>query len=533
MIVEPVPLLEEGVPWKRLDSIGERMAARARDGFDRVTREAAGIGSRGAGVWRWIRFAATALLVLVLLGLVADLVRWQVGGIPAAHDLQTLRDYMLLLVELVVTFMVLGLLVAIVAWLFGGEPAVVSPFTNATPNDRMTAISDLLVGHLDRIAKVQRVCIVDIPGERLRTNPIRPKPETVDTSLANIGSINLGQATISIGQILITLKRLLPIRSRGTTISGSVQRYGRTVQLVATIQRRQGMDTIMVSGDSARDDGVIVTLVPELAYRIHHVLAGRRMEAGSWELLRCFTEARAAYIRYLQGSQPADLEQAVELTWRAHAMDCAYGRLFGLFYGLGTCFFRTRDYHQAKRLFHRALAIEPQNQQATIQLAKCHYTLGEDEHTLRLLREAVGQPRSHPTARYMLGLAYGTFGQPQLAVAELLEVSHQPRSLRSAAWVTIAALCLASGDRAGQRSALGHVAERDFHGDAYSRTCWLSAKEDGPRAVEAVREALCKRLMPPEYMRRDPDLHWVRHQRDVGELIELACHPNGATRIDS
>lgn len=529
---EPALLLGEGAPRERWGSISERMAARSRDLLGSVIRHADSIASRAAGVWRLIRFAATTIVVLVLLVLALLVMRQLAGmlvaGMPAAHDLQALRDYLIVLVEIVVAFIVLALLVAIVVWLCRSEPAVVSPFTNATPSDKLTAVSDLLVGHLDRIANVQRVCIMDIPGERLRTDPIRPHPETVDASLANVGSVNMGQATISIGQMLITLKRLWPIGGRGTTISGSVQRYGKTVQLVATIQRHKSTDTTMVSRDLADDDGVIVTMVPELAYRIHHMLAGRRMEAGTWELLQCFTEARAAYLRYIHGGQAEDLRQAVSLTWQAHSMDCMYGRLFGLFYGLGTCWFRVGDYHQAKELFHASLAIEPGRQQALIQLAKVHYTLGEDADALRLLRGALEGPASHPMARYMLGLAYATVGEPALAVDELLEVRHRPRSLRSAAWVTIAAVCLQSGDASGYRSALNHVAERDFDSDAYSRTCWLSVRQDRVKAIEGVREALCKRLMPPEYMRRDPDLHFARQHREFDELIGLTCCPAGS-----
>jgi len=528
---EPALSLGAGVPRERWGSISERMAARSRDRFDAVIRRAGSIASRAAGVWHVIRFAASTIVVLILLVLALLVMRQLAGmlvtGMPTAHDLQALRDYLVVLVEIVVAFIVLALLVAILAWLCRGEPAVVSPFISATARDKLTAVSDLLVGHLNRIANVQRVCIMDIPGERLRTDPIRPHPETVDASLANVGSVNMGQATISIGQILITLKRLWPIGGRGTTISGSLQRYGKTVQLVATIQRHKSTNTTMVSRDLADDDSVIVAMVAELAYRIHHMLAGRRMEAGTWEILQCFTEARAAYLRYIHGGQAADLRQAVSLTWQAHSMDCMYGRLFGLFYGLGTCWFRAGDYRQAKELFHASLTIETGRQQALIQLSKVHYTLGEDADAMRLLQGAVEQPASHPMARYMLGLAYATVGKPALAVDELLKVRHRPRSLRSAAWVTIAAVCLRYSDACGYRSALDHVAESDFDSDAYSRTCWLSVRQDRVRAIDGVREALCKRLMPPEYMRRDPDLHFLRQYREFDELIGPACFPAG------
>jgi tetratricopeptide (TPR) repeat protein len=499
---------------------GERLAARARDQSGAVWRRVASVRAGALRLWRSVRFGvAVAALLLVVAMLIVGL-RDQAPGVPPLRIVQEWRDYTLLLVEAVVLLMVLGLLLVVVLWLLRTEPAVISPFANATTSAGLTAVSDLLAGHLDRISSVQNTPIADIPGERLRTDPVQPKPETVDTSLANVGSINVGHATISIGQVLIAVKRMLPARGRGTTITGSVQRYGSTLQIVATVQRGRLMNSVMVEGDAATpdDDGPILTLVPELAYRIHFALARDRMAAGTWQLLRSFTEARAAYQRYLNGGVVEDREQALSLTADAYALNCTYPRLFGLLYGLGTCFFGTGDYAMSIELFHTALAIEPHHPQALVQLARCHYALEQDDDVLRVLRQALDQPRSHPAARYMMGLAYGTIELRDKAIAELLRVPRRPRSLRSSAWVTIAGLRLQEGDVAGHERALGHVAGRDFADDPYSRACWLSVKQDHDGAIDALREAFWKRLMPVEYARRDPDLVFIRDRCSLEQL---------------
>jgi tetratricopeptide (TPR) repeat protein len=519
-----------GSQWSSLE---ERLAAGLRDRSGAVTRQAGLVASGAANLWRAIWMGVAAALLLFGLAVVAVSLWRGLVGVPSSHDLETLRDYMLLLVEAVVLLAALGLLSVVVLWLFHTDPAVISPFANATSIGSLTAVSDLLVGHLDRIGGIQRTPIGDIPGERLRSNPVQPRPETIDSSLANVGSINLGQASISIGQLLIALKRMLPVRGRGTTISGSVQQYGTSMQLVATVQRGRLMDTVMVHGEAADGDAPIPTLIPELAYRIHFALAGGRMEAGTWELLRCFTEARAAYQRYLNGGKGDDREMAVRLTWQAYAMDCTYLRLFGLLYGLGTSFFGTGDYPTATDMFRSSLVIAPRTPQALVQLARCHYALGEDDEARRVLEQALARPRSHPTARYMLGLLYGTIGQHERAIQELSHVRRRPRALRSSAWVTMAGLHLQAGDEDGHRHALRHVARRDFEADAYSRACWLSVTQDRDGAIDALREAFCKHLTPLEYALRDPDLHFVRDRCGLEKLRDLACHPNAHGLADA
>jgi tetratricopeptide (TPR) repeat protein len=502
---------------------GERLAAAVRGRSAGVARRMAGAASALGAVWRAAWMSVVAVLVLVAPTL-AGVALWRHAiAFPTQHELQVLRDYLLLVVEGLVLVLALGLLALVVAWLFHTEPAVITPFTNATTVPSLSAVSDLLVGHLDRISRIQRTTIADIPGERLRSDPVTPRPENVDSSLANVGSVNFGPASVSVGQLLIALKRLMPLRNRGTAISGSVQQYGRTFQLVATLQRGRLMDTVMATGEGADDPTPIPTAVPELAYRIHFALAGARMEAGSWQLLRSFTEGRAAFQRYLEGGRIEDRDAAVQHTYDAYAMDRTYPRLFGLMYGLGTSFFAAAEYTNALDMLHTALEITPRVPQALVQIARCHYALNQDAEARQVLGQALAKPPAHSTARYLLGLVYGTAGQHEQAIDELMQVRRRPRSLRSSAWVTIAGLRLQAGDAAGHRHALSHVAACDFDADPYARACWRSVSEDVDGATDALREAFGRRTVPLDYALRDPDLENVRRQLGALGLQDLAA----------
>jgi tetratricopeptide (TPR) repeat protein len=508
-------------------TVGERLAAAMRDRSGGMAGGVAAAASALSAAWRAAWTSLVALLVLVALGLAVVAFWRHTIGFPTQHELQVLRDYLLLVVQGLVLVAVLGLLALVLVWLFHTEAAVIAPFVNATTVPSLSAVSDLLVGHLDRISRIQSTPIADIPGERLRSDPVTPRPEIVDSSLANLGSVNFGPASVSIGQLLIALKRLMPIRNRGTAISGSVQQYGTMFQLVATVQRGRLMDTVMASGEGADDPTPIPTAVPELAYRIHFAIAGRRMEAGSWQLLRAFTEARAALQRYLEGGCVEDRNAAVQHTWDAYGMDCTYPRLFGLLYGLGTSFFAAGDYTNALDMLHTALEVTPGMPQALVQIARCHYALNQDDQARQVLGQALANPPVHSTARYLLGLLYGTAGQQEQAIDELMQVPRRPRSLRSSAWVTIAGLRLQSGDEPGHRHALSHVAGCDFDADPYARACWRSVALDVDGAMDALREAFGKRTVPLDYALRDPDLDNVRRRCGAEGLRELAARRFG------
>src|SRR5262249_27098366 len=161
---------------------------------------------------------------------------------------------------------------------------------------------------------------------------------------------------------------------------------------------------VMATSERADDPTPIATAVPELAYRIHFSLAGRRMEAGSWELLRAFTEGRAAFQRYVDGGRAEDRDAAVQHTWDAYGRDPTYRRLCGLLYGLGTSFFAVGQYPTALHLLQTALEVTPRTPQALVQIARCHYALHEDDQARQVLQQALARPPAHSTARYLSGL---------------------------------------------------------------------------------------------------------------------------------
>jgi tetratricopeptide (TPR) repeat protein len=225
------------------------------------------------------------------------------------------------------------------------------------------------------------------------------------------------------------------------------------------------------------------------------------------------------------------------MTHRAYDLDCTYVRLFGLFFHLGTAYFSWGDHECAGRQFETAQTIHARQPQVFVQQARSSFAQGRDCEALDILEKIPDRdPDWHPMKPYMRGVVLGAMGDHEKAIGALKSVPKRPRALRSAAWVTMAGLYDQLNKEESCAWALGHVAERDFGGDAYGRACWLSVRSRGQdqhvreHALECLREALANRLMPLSYARRDPDLRHLRVGDEFVGLAPLPCLDGGLRR---
>ena len=96
----------------------------------------------------------------------------------------------------------------------------------------------------------------------------KPSPTN---EIAEIGSIDMGGSSLSIGKLILSFKELA--RKNPSTITGSLQRYGSTVSMVAIWNDRKSQKKIIREArlTLARDKSVedlIPTLVNDLAFQI-------------------------------------------------------------------------------------------------------------------------------------------------------------------------------------------------------------------------------------------------------------------------
>jgi hypothetical protein len=80
--------------------------------------------------------------------------------------------------------------------------------------------------------------ITRIESERLIIPELSPTSENLTYTVSQLGPVGLGTTSIHIGPFMAILKTLWPKGDNGQVISGSLQRYGSVISLVACLEHK-------------------------------------------------------------------------------------------------------------------------------------------------------------------------------------------------------------------------------------------------------------------------------------------------------
>ncbi len=286
--------------------------------------------------------AHTLILVALLLGLLA----WVVG-IRSTGDLQKLMSdlssIMLSLMTISIVLLIFFFLSMFFIKMFKEEGIVILPFETSAAGDNKyngKAISDLLTAELHRIKKIRKyryeqlhpsgleketypklvpqteILYNSMPLTFFKSDPqtktlyynapldfpkLIPQTETLCYSLDKMGSVGIGSNTVSIGQLLIALKRICPGCNPGRVITGSMQTYGSVIRLVVCLEHHE-VYTWEVNRKIKEEDQVS-DLIRDLAFKIAYDLLKeedpRNTLANTWVGFKYFTEALYSYDQYM------------------------------------------------------------------------------------------------------------------------------------------------------------------------------------------------------------------------------------------
>jgi tetratricopeptide (TPR) repeat protein len=276
--------------------------------------------------------------------------------------LPNLRDVLFNIVEIIILCFLLGLIVLLFAWMSGliGMGIAVLPFhSDKDSKYDGGAIADLLIANLDRINRIhhlpQALPQTGIWGEHLRTEEVQLPEESVTSSLTNVGSIGITGSTISIGQLLITLKRLWPIGNPGITISGSLQKFGSEKRLVAHMGSHETRSWSISRSDGVEDP--IGGMITDLSFKIMKDLSPK-CSARTWEGLKYYTEALHSYWRYTTTGNINDLEYARHNCIEAANAEKTYISLCNLFYQIGLACWNESKWERSSEMFLKAIDLK-------------------------------------------------------------------------------------------------------------------------------------------------------------------------------
>ena len=358
---------------------------------------------------------AVAMVVAVLIWL--QVIRVQP---PYKGVLDNIRDVLLSALQIVGMTALLGIIIVICRWLSReGEGTVILPFDYPKTDTRCDgkAISDSLKTELLRIFQIHRQDIVSPPtrtfaarlkdffsnvpkqlpffqpedvllqtsfreasragigpsrsaiGEKPSISAkARPKDETrLNTSLvptgdnlnpnfADVATVGIGGTTVSVGRLLITIKQLWALRDPNFVISGSLQRFGSVVRLVAFREsKNKQIDTWEVSSTINKEDE-IPSVIKDLAFKIWQGIS--TSDANTWEGFKHFTEALDGYRQYTLNGRDEELEKVCTSCLLATNAEKNFKATFDLLYNVALAYFNKGEYGRAQALCHQAIAAK-------------------------------------------------------------------------------------------------------------------------------------------------------------------------------
>jgi hypothetical protein len=131
-------------------------------------------------------------------------------------SLNTISDITFNLLKIAAFLLILAFIIMLARRVFKKEEGlVIMPFeTSGNEQGKYNGklVSDLLIGELQRILKVHghKFEGIAVTTENLSIPVIVPKSETLDYSIADMGTIGDGSSSLSIGSLIVAFKRLCP-----------------------------------------------------------------------------------------------------------------------------------------------------------------------------------------------------------------------------------------------------------------------------------------------------------------------------------
>jgi tetratricopeptide (TPR) repeat protein len=241
---------------------------------------------------------------------------------------------------------------------------VILPFEVSISEEKYNskAISDLLAAELQRIRQIHSFNyeeIVPLGTENSALLTLTPGSESLK-QIAKLGPVRAGSASSTFDQLMLTVKKIFPRAGRIRVITGSMQKYGSMITLVAHMEnpdvRVWEVRRRFKSQDQGQDEH-IPSLVRDLAFKISHDLS-TDVSAKTWQGLKHFTEALQNYREYTLTKDNKDLVRARKNVLKASRIERSYGETFGLLYNLGIAYLNKLDYEIAEKLFFQATLVK-------------------------------------------------------------------------------------------------------------------------------------------------------------------------------
>lgn len=392
--------------------------------------------------------------------------------------LDNFKDILFDTIQILFSLLVVILLVVLAQWMrCDDNDMVILPFVVARKDDKYNgeAITELLIVELQRIIQINSAKYEGIKNEKLRIPPTILTDE--NASLPNIGTIGVGSASISIGELILTIKHLFPGSNHRQVITGCLENCGSKIRLVACVigdktyaWEVQAQNEDEVQSDSNDDfdkmtggnkqDVLVSDLVRELSFKIVYDISQSSMKADTrlkkairlLEKLRetarisqamkllqeeldeeesptqesissktmsgfkYYTEALSNYQQYMLTHETKYLDLASENCIRAVDVEQNYKTALGLSQSLGSAYYNKEMWEKAEEMFSKAIEIDPEDSEARYNKGIALGQQGKNEEATQAFDKAIDLNIGCEQAWSNKGLALYNLGKKEEAI---------------------------------------------------------------------------------------------------------------------
>jgi len=478
---------------------------------------------------RSIALALAAFVAVVVVVLLAGSLLWPEFATATQKGLQSGRDGIVSLVEVVGLLLLLGM-VGLFLWSISrsDEGMRVLPFETSDPQYR--SIGDALAAELQQIIQTARRPDLPVRIDGLYTFVFRP---TRDDPLKGIGDVGAGGAKIPLGGVLHALQALWPLGGPHRIITGSYQKYENGWRLIARVE---GDNVLAVGVTGTKDDHAsdrVRDLAYKLAWELREAAIGEdRAEQSkrkdrpsrSWEVLRNAQDCQLALLGYDMSRDVARLREALAFGLKTYTAQRDYGWSAALLAGVAGFYYDRHDLEKAEMLLRLALRIR-QDAQIYQLLGVVLTARSRHGEAIEILEEGLGRyPKGEDAAWLGLFHAQAIVHRGMEAVDPARRRSDDERALeeyrRLRSEKVLSAFPLVG--MAGALGRLGRTAEHaqlakeikaipESVGTTYDRACRAAVVGDADSAFSLLRRALRERGtgIDPQWLRQDADLKFI------------------------
>jgi len=312
-------------------------------------------------------------------------------------------EKLLYIFKMIYLTIIFFIIIFLLIWMISPEKGLtVQSFESSEKNLSGGFVADLLRLKLEDIKEIngKSVPIQSVHKHNQRSfpiidiSPIHFYANSIDSKIAELGTISAGGTSLSLGQLLLSIKEFIGTK-KIHVITGCIQRSGSKLHIAAVF------DDLPIGGIVTGDMSDIFpnngydaeNIIDDLAFEIAIKLINQEGNSGNnpqtWEAFKSLTMSKKAYARYNATRNISDLDNSKNWAFKANDSEPGLSETFILFYNLGYTYLQLNDYNNAAQLFKKATNLNSSDVDSWNGLGITLYYLGDYDNAIEAYNNAI------------------------------------------------------------------------------------------------------------------------------------------------